>query len=737
MLRPEQMSKVSITGSKSVMADVIATVHELRLLHLSEYDGSWLGFDQGNSMEGADEVSEKLVTVRSLESILDVKPEDAGRIDSLSDEDIESKLETVRREANELDDRRVEIGDELRSVDDELDRMEPFAALGLDLDLLSGYDSLAVAVGEGDADAVEAALDADANVEAFDLFTGDGVVAAFVYADDSEAVLDDALVGVDFAALDAPDASGRPAEYIEDLERRKHRLERKLETIENELEDLKLDAASFLLAVEEQLTIDAQKREAPLSFATTDRSFIAEGWVPSEQFAELERAVVDTVGDRVEIEELQRLDHREYAREHDHHGHGAEEDDHEAEHEDVVEDQVPTSDDDREREVPAKAAANGGAASGGQSNDAVVTMDDEPPVVQDNPGPVKPFETLVNAVNRPKYGEIDPTFVVFLTFPLAFGFMIGDIGYGLLYMGMGWFLLRYESDAINALGWVAIWAGLFTTLFGYLYDDFFGVHMADAGLHLPLAGSISKGLQSPEFALLWVVVCILFGLLHLNTAFVLGFFNDRPHGILESALENFSWILALNGFFVWVFSTHLSGQKPDFLVGPDSVLAEFVGFAGFSEPVGLVGLAAFAISVVIIPYAEGVQGAIEIPTRVLAHSMSYLRMVAVLLAKAGMAFVVNLLVFGAYIRDGKTYFGLPGTGVTDYPADFVGLIHMDPLAVTLPLAVIIFVLGHILVLLLGITAAGIQMIRLEYVEFFEKFYEGGGEKFQPFGYRRT
>jgi V/A-type H+/Na+-transporting ATPase subunit I len=46
----------------------------------------------------------------------------------------------------------------------------------------------------------------------------------------------------------------------------------------------------------------------------------------------------------------------------------------------------------------------------------------------------------------------------------------------------------------------------------------------------------------------------------------------------------------------------------------------------------------------------------------------------------------------------------------------------------------VFVFGHILVLLLGITAAGIQMLRLEYVEFFQKFYEGGGEEYDPFGH---
>jgi V/A-type H+-transporting ATPase subunit I len=58
MLRPERMSRVSVTGSKGVMTETIETLHELRLVHLSDYDGAWEGFDNGNPMEGGDEASE-------------------------------------------------------------------------------------------------------------------------------------------------------------------------------------------------------------------------------------------------------------------------------------------------------------------------------------------------------------------------------------------------------------------------------------------------------------------------------------------------------------------------------------------------------------------------------------------------------------------------------------------------------------------------------------------------------
>ena len=79
MLRPERMSRVSVAGAESVMDDVIETTHDLHLLHLSDYDGSWAGFEQGDPVEGADDVSQRLVTVRSLESTLGVDTDEVDR----------------------------------------------------------------------------------------------------------------------------------------------------------------------------------------------------------------------------------------------------------------------------------------------------------------------------------------------------------------------------------------------------------------------------------------------------------------------------------------------------------------------------------------------------------------------------------------------------------------------------------------------------------------------------------
>ena len=66
-LRPEQMSKVSVTGSKRVIEDVIEAAYEHHSLHVTDYDDGYEGFVPGDSLSGAESVNERLVTVRSLE----------------------------------------------------------------------------------------------------------------------------------------------------------------------------------------------------------------------------------------------------------------------------------------------------------------------------------------------------------------------------------------------------------------------------------------------------------------------------------------------------------------------------------------------------------------------------------------------------------------------------------------------------------------------------------------------
>jgi V/A-type H+-transporting ATPase subunit I len=734
------MSKVSVTGSKGVMDDVVEAVHDCNLLHVTEYDGSWEGFEPGNPIGGAEAASEKLVTVRSIESILDVDAEDAGPTRIVTDEALEEELGEIRDRVNDLEDRRDEIRTELGDVEEQIAAVEPFATLGIDLDLLSGYETLDVIVGEGKREAVErAVVDAD-GIDAVEIFSEDDIVAVFARpaetADDD--VLTDALVGVDFTAIDVPDAEGAPEEYVAELEHRQQQLENKRRTVETELDEVKLDAAGFLLAAEEKLSIDVQKREVPLSFATTDNAFVAEGWIPTEEYTDFAASITDAVGDHAEVEELERAAFKSDGSE--------------------VHEEVAAG------STGGAAAADGGEEVRADGGGSVVMRDDSPPVIPNNPGVVKPFEILTQAVSRPKYDEFDPTVVLFLTFPAFFGFMIGDLGYGALYTLIGYYLYsNFDGDAFKSMGGVTIFAGLFTMLFGILYGEIFGLHLIATyfwegalGLaHPPMEKGLSPAGQS--YALTWLVVSILVGILHLNVGYVFDFvenleLHDAKHALYESG----SWILMLNGLWIAILSPDLVGATPDFVFtifdgsgaapeGAEAIHATYaLGFNGFPGIVGLLALGAFFLGLILLVVGEPVE-AIEF-LNVLVNALSYTRIAAVLLAKAGMAFTVNLLFFGVYVTgegpEAAFHFGLghmPEVGSMAHGHEvteimFGGLVHSGP--AMLIVGLLVLVLGHALVLALGVTSAGLQAVRLEYVEFFGKFYGGGGREYEPFGYER-
>ena len=727
MLRPEQMSRVSVTGSKRVMDEVIETIHELRLFDVTDYDGEWEGFQPGDPVEGAENASEKLVTVRSLESLLDIDGDDfEGEPLRLEDADLADRLATIRTEVNALDDRQDELESDLREVEESLNSVEPFVELGIDLDLLQGYDNLTVVVGQGDRDEVRRTLVNADGIDQYQLF-GDGeTLAAFVAP--ADAAVSDALVSADFTQLEIPETDADPEGYVADLREQKADLEAELEEIEEDLADLADEHTEFLLAAEERLTIDVQKREAPLSFATTANAFVAEGWLPSDQYLDLAERLKDRVGDHVDVEELEQAEYDEdgHAEEH-----GTEE-----------------------------VAADGGHAEQPMS-------DGTPPVVQDNPGPVKPFESLVAVLNKPKYSELDPTIVFFLTFPVFFGFMIGDLGYGLIYMGIGYLMMRsLDSDILRALGAVGLLSGFFTAIFGVLYGEFFGLHQLGYAIYPSGSAPMHKGLQPyyQEYALAWMMLSVVVGVLHLVVGRVLDFVNNLKHGIGEAFMESGSWIIFTVSLWTWILSHTALSAKPDFLftsfaqagqtnpvTGATIESSEVVyslGFNGFPA-LDVFSVAGFAIDAVLLVVvaslalvikAEGGIGLVESVTQGFGHVISYARIAAVLLAKAGMALAVNLLVFGAYLEGGEfhlIFFSDHAPAAENVV--FSGLVNVEGgLAMVLGLlaGILVLVLGHMLVLVLGVTSAGLQAVRLEYVEFFGKFYEGGGRDYTPFGQER-
>jgi V/A-type H+/Na+-transporting ATPase subunit I len=125
-----------------------------------------------------------------------------------------------------------------------------------------------------------------------------------------------------------------------------------------------------------------------------------------------------------------------------------------------------------------------------------------------------------------------------------------------------------------------------------------------------------------------------------------------------------------------------------------------------------VGLAILIAGVLAIA-SESALELTEFPT-IISHTMSYARIVAIGLSSVAIAVVVNYVSIGMLIEPSLENFSAVGV-------------------LFILMGILVFLVGHLLNAVLGMVGGALQSLRLQYVEFFTKFYKGGGEKFNPFG----
>lgn len=296
---------------------------------------------------------------------------------------------------------------------------------------------------------------------------------------------------------------------------------------------------------------------------------------------------------------------------------------------------------------------------------------EDAPVKLNNGGVFRDFEALIKMYSLPKYTEFDPTILLTLIFPLFFGFILGDVVYGLISLLFFTFLkLKYNKikDFLSILQVSAI-SSIF---FGFIYGEFMGFELKSS-----FYGFFERS-HNPEMLL---IVAVLFGLMHINLGLIIGFINEKRKGLKHAITDKASWMVL------------------QIAVG---FLA--LGFYGSDEIAVAVGVVFFILSVVLIYMGHGFIGLIEIPS-FFTNIFSYARLMAVGLSSIAIAVLVNEY---TQVLFSKGIFG----------ALF---------------AILLFTFGHIFNIVLGNFEGFIHTMRLHYVEFFTKFYTGGGREFIPFG----
>ncbi len=331
------------------------------------------------------------------------------------------------------------------------------------------------------------------------------------------------------------------------------------------------------------------------------------------------------------------------------------------------------------------------------------------PVIFKNNGFASPLEGVTAGFSAPGKGEMDPTFVMSLFYYLLFGIMFSDAGYGLiLAIACGIILLKYKNmeDGMHKLVKMFLFCGIATAFWGFAFGSFFG----DA------VGVVAKGFFGSDVQLnpLWfnpneqpmkmLVFAMILGLIHLMTGLVMKFVtNIRDKRYLDAIYDSVFWMVFVLSCVVVLMSVQ---TFIDIIGAQDQKLSAETGkIAGI-----IAGLSALGIILTsgresknwFKRILKGIYGVYGI-TGYLSDVLSYSRLLALGLATGVIASVVNSM----------------------------GVMSDNPI-VKVILFVVIFLIGHVLNFLINILGAYVHTNRLQYVEFFGKFYDGGGRLFKPF-----
>jgi len=354
--------------------------------------------------------------------------------------------------------------------------------------------------------------------------------------------------------------------------------------------------------------------------------------------------------------------------------------------------------------------------TGGKCSVSQIPIDlhhDQVPMEYDNPSFSRPTEMILNIYSRPKYTEIDPTLIVSIVFPLFFGLILGDVAYGLILLAVSMFLRKYITkgdgkDLIDTMRNFSISA----IGFGILYSEFLGFelpwHPIIFSRHLNIGGGEGGASAAiPEL----MVMSIWIGILHITLGRVFGIINHArmDHGAhrIKAVVANIGWLLLMWGIIAVIWSMFPIPYMPDLRGAP--IVAFGLNLASVTGGVALV------LGIGFIAW-ENVLEVIELPT-IISHTLSYARIVAVGLSSVAIAMVVNYIAIGMIIAPQLK--NLSAVGV-----------------ILVIIGVLVFIVGHIGNTVLGLVGGGLQSLRLQYVEFFTKFYKGGGIKYVPFGMKR-
>ena len=698
----EEMSRLAADGTRDQLKTAIDVAAGLSMVHINDYSSTEEGLSMGSPTGESESISRRLTKMRGAAANLQAAdqkellsaPEVRRTLSGPIDDFVDSALESF----DELD----ALRNESSQIDEEVEVLQMLAPLSLEIDLMGGYQNVTSFIGTVSSLTKSRPALAGLGDSAIHMSSEVGkssVVAVFCRNTEASSV-HEMLANEDFQAISVPDSEGLPSDRILQLQQRKAEITERAEELESKISDWSESNGGMLFGGMELLERDLELATAPIRVAVSDHAFVLDGWIRSDTAPEVE-AALSGICTHVSIEKFTLPAHSSHL----HHDEDAPE---------------------------------------------------LPPIAFSPRNYSKPFEMLTDVMGRPAYGRIDPTFFMFLTYPLFFGLILGDMAYGLAVMGMAWFIWRRFpiNPMMKNVGGFLFTIGLSTVIFGYIYGEFAGFEFLPHG-HCDIEGVIGvaqcdaahghygwDSAHAPwwvawmtnlypnggEFYAVWegplnivlaypfhrvssnlenlILITIYMGVIHVFLGLVLGFRDIyKAHGFVDALFEKGSWMTVLIGGFIFAYA-FLVDSASDFLM---------LGAA-------IMGVGVVMVMVLLAHYEK--MGVIGIPLGVLESLgmlpkiVSYVRLFAVGVVGVKIAATGNEMIY---------------EGMAHTLSDLGHASTFD--IVLLPVMFVGWLLVQLFALVLGIFSPNIHTVRLHFVEWMMQFYEGSGLPFEAFGFK--
>lgn len=585
MMKPVKMQKVRIIGLKTVLQNLIRSLHETGVIEIRISDYNSVGLDGGRPLDVFNTISERLVRIRSIRTLLPhlegVLPEHVDISSLINGDDrelvtLERELKTIVDESAKIDADLIRLQNELKVVDwltvfSDIDftHLETntisYVAGELPSTRLEECKKKLEAISKYYNIRVESRESKEPNA-AHNKATGK-LHCLIIYKKGNFNIVDE-LAAFGFSRVVVPSE-------VTFSDKMKHLLLRQIDEKKKRVAELRISLHSLskqyykrILSIESMLSVESERAEVTSKFNFSKNIFVLEGWVREDSYHKLEK-VIEAFSPKIIVSKI------------------------EAGHHEL------------------------------------------PPTVLNNPSYAKALEYITTTFSLPNSLELDPTMAYLITLPLFYGMIVGDVIYGIISFFLAtWFLKNFKNEMLVNAARIWLLSAIPSVFFGLVFDEWLGVShyywievinqwLALLGIAIQASGPFYHGLSRLHELPQVMLLTILVGLLHLAIAFLLGAINEWEHN-KKHAIAKLSWIgIEIGGTLT--IAAFLFGVFP----------------ADMNELIGSMAVVFMTMSIIVLGLTEGLVGIIEIPG-LMGNVLSYTRIALVGVGGVMLAEVINI-----------------------------------------------------------------------------------------------